>query len=77
MQHDMCMFLYSKPYFSNTTIILFLKRHYPVCTTLILMDSNIIKIQPYNTRICHHQYTKKCVFKQKKEISTPPSTRKI
>jgi hypothetical protein len=46
----MCMFFYSRIYISNKTNILFLKKLYLVCTTLILMDSNIIKIWPYHTK---------------------------
>jgi hypothetical protein len=44
------MFLYAKLYFSNKKNILFFKNLYIICTTLILMDLNIIKVQLYNTR---------------------------
>jgi hypothetical protein len=37
----MCILFHSRLYFSNKTTILFLKKPYIVCTTLILMDSNI------------------------------------
>jgi hypothetical protein len=49
IQHHMCIFFYPKLYFSNKTIILFLKKPYLVCSTLILMDSNITKVWPYIT----------------------------
>jgi hypothetical protein len=43
-------FFYSRLYFSNKKIVLSLKNPYLICTTLILMDLNIIKVGPYNTR---------------------------
>jgi hypothetical protein len=45
------MLFYSKLYFSNKTTILFLKKIYIVCITLILMDSNIINVQPCNKKM--------------------------
>jgi hypothetical protein len=44
------MLFYSRLYFSNKKIVLFLKKPYIICTTLILMDLNMIKVGPYNTR---------------------------
>jgi len=35
--------------FQTKPAFLFLKKPYLVCATLILMDSNIIKVLPYNT----------------------------
>jgi len=44
------MLFYSRLYFSNKKIVLFLKKPYIICTTLILMDLNMIKVGPFNTR---------------------------
>jgi hypothetical protein len=74
------MSLYSKLYFSNKTTILFLKKLYIVCTTLILMDSNIINVWPYNTKtikVIMLMYQKYLFKKKITCISTPPSSSKI
>jgi hypothetical protein len=63
------MLLYSKLYFSNKTIVLFLKKPYLVCTTLILIDSNIrmeIQISP-NINQEHLTFN---LQKQKQKLST-------
>jgi hypothetical protein len=50
IQHHMCIFFYTRLYFSNKAIILFLKKPYLVYSTLILMDSNITKVWPYDIK---------------------------
>jgi hypothetical protein len=52
------MLFYSRLYFSNKTIILFLEKPYLVCTTLILANSNIImkqKSQTFNLQKQEHE----------------------
>ncbi len=75
----MCIFLYSKLYIFKQNHSFILKKSYLVCTTLILMDSNIIKMQLITQKQqSHHKCTKMaCVFKQITFISTSPSTLEI
>ncbi len=45
-----CAFFNIQDYIFQTNHVCFFEKPYNVCKTLILMISNIIKVQPYNTR---------------------------